>query len=79
MKMDDSDYVQIQDRADELIYRIMARIGELFLTKELGSGDGNLTFPSVFGPRHDIRQVIVGWLVDEKEKESVDEKEKEDG
>ncbi len=67
--MGDNDYEQIQNRAEELIDRIMARMGELFLQKSLGSGDGNITFPSVFGPRDDIRQVIVNWLVEEKEKE----------
>ena len=65
--MDKLDFQQLQhDKANELTDRIMAKIGELFLKKEIGTGESNIFVPSLFGPRDDIRQVIHTWLTEEK-------------
>jgi len=69
--MDELDFNQIQnDKANDLTDKIMAKIGELFLKKEIGPTDNIFGVgTSVFGPRDDIRQVIYSWMTEEKDED----------
>ena len=62
------DFAQLQnDKANDLTDKILAKIGELFLKREIGSTDNIFgTGASYLGPRDDIRQVILDWLTEEK-------------
>ncbi len=66
--MDEIDFNQLQyDKANDLTDKIMAKIGELYLKKEIGPSDSIYGVgTSVLGPRDDIRQVIHSWLMEEK-------------
>lgn len=62
------DFAQLQnDKANDLTDKVMAKIGELFLKREIGPSDSIFGVgTSVLGPRDDIRRVILDWLTEEK-------------
>ena len=62
------DFVKLQnDKANDLTDKVMAKIGELFLRREIGPSDSIFGVgTSVDGPRDDIRRVIFDWLTEEK-------------
>jgi hypothetical protein len=62
------DFVKLQnDKANDLTDKVMAKIGELFLKREIGPSDSIFGVgTSIEGPRDDIRRVILDWLTEEK-------------
>ncbi len=64
--MADLDFAELQNnKAIELTDKILSKIGELYLTKEIGSNMFEIGVVAV-GPREEIRQVILAWLTEEK-------------
>ncbi len=66
--MADIDFSDLQnDKAIDLTDKIFAKIGELYLTKEIGPA-GNMFGLGIeaIGPREEIRQVVLAWMTEEK-------------
>ena len=63
------DFAELQNKkAVDLTEKIFAKIGELYLQKEIGPPE-NLIFglgTFAMGPREEIRQVVLAWLTEEK-------------
>jgi hypothetical protein len=63
------DFLALQnDKAEELTDKILGKIGELYLKKEIGPSEGGIygLGTLALGPREEIRQVILTWLTREK-------------
>jgi hypothetical protein len=66
--MAELDFSELQnDKAIELTDKIFAKIGELYLTKEIGPNQGMFGLGTdAAGPREEIRLVVFRWLTEEK-------------
>ena len=66
--MADLDFSELQNnKAEDLAEKILAKIGELYLQKNIGSGDNIFGLGTlVAGPKEEIRQVVLAWLTEEK-------------
>ena len=62
------DFAELQNnKAIELTDKIFAKIGELYLTKEIGPAENLFGLGTLaIGPREEIRQVVLTWLTEEK-------------
>ena len=65
---DNIDFAELQNnKAIELTDKIFAKIGELYLTKEIGPNEVMFGLGTLaIGPREEIRQVVLAWLTEEK-------------
>ncbi len=66
--MADLDFAELQNnKATELTDKIFAKIGELYLTKQVGPAENMFGLGTLaIGPREEIRQVVFAWLTEEK-------------
>ena len=62
------DFAELQnDKAIDLTDKIFAKIGELYLTKEIGPNENMFGLgTSATGVREEIRILVLHWLTEEK-------------
>ena len=67
IEKEDIDFAKLQiDKANGLTDLILAKIGEMYLKKEIGPSEGIFGLGTIAqGPKEEINQVILTWLTGE--------------